>query len=139
MSAERQNEIAVRLLTGDRILNVILGVAFIAIPGPIESILGDGPLIPYVAWRVIGVIFVLFAIWEHIVIRRPPLSIASLAFASFMALLPVLLLTAALLFLPVPLNTFGRVILWAGDVLMLLLGVYYAQVIWRTKREEPAR
>jgi hypothetical protein len=136
MKSEQYNAFAVRLLTWDRILNAILGVAFIAIPGPIESVLGEPPLIPTVVWWVIGALFLLFAAWEQIVIRRPPLSIASLAFVSLMALVPVVLLTAALLFLDIPLNTFGRVILWAGDLLMLLLGVYYAQVIWLTKREE---
>jgi hypothetical protein len=122
MKSEQYNAFAVRLLTWDRILNAILGVAFIAIPGPIESVLGEPPLIPTVVWWVIGALFLLFAAWEQIVIRRPPLSIASLAFVSLMALVPVVLLTAALLFLDIPLNTFGRVILWAGDLLMLLLG-----------------
>lgn len=133
MTAEEHNAFAVRLLKGDTILNFILGVAFIAIPGPIEAILGDGPLIPFIAWRVIGVIFVLFAAWEAYVTRRPLLSVASLAFASFMALAPVVLLTAALLFLPMPLNTLGRVVLWLGDLVMFLLGSYYALVIWRMR------
>ena len=136
MTAEEQNAFAVRLLKGDTVLNVILGVAFMAIPGPVEAALGYGPLIPFVGWRVIGAIFVLFAAWEYYVTHRPPLSIASLAFASFMALAPVLLLTAALLFLPLPLKVFGRAILWFGDLIMLLLGSYYAQVIWRTRREQ---
>jgi hypothetical protein len=135
MNAEEHNAFAVRVLKADTILNIILGVAFVAIPGPIESVLGDGPLIPFIIWRVIGVIFVLYAAWEIYVTRRPPLSVASLAFASVMALVPVVLLTAALLFLPVPLNTFGRVILWFGDGLMLVLGSYYALVIWRMRRE----
>ena len=135
MNADQLNAFAVRLLKGDIIANVVLGVAFIAIPGPIEALLGDGPLVPYVAWRAIGVIFVLFAAWVALVTRRPPLSAVSLAFASFMALGPVVLLTIALLFLPVPLTTLGRVILWLGDGVMLLLGSYYAQVIWRMQRE----
>jgi hypothetical protein len=135
VTAADYNAFAVRLLKGDTILNVILGVLFIAIPGPIESILGDGPLIPFVVWRVIGAIFVLFAVWEFIVTRRPPLSVASLAFASFMALAPTLLLAAALLFFPLPLNLFGRVVLWLGVLVMFLLGSYYAFVIRRMNRE----
>jgi hypothetical protein len=135
VNAAQLNAFAVRLLKGDTILNLILGFAFIALPGPVEDLLGDGPLIPFIAWRVIGAIFVLFAVWEFIVTRRPPLSAASLAFASFMALAPTVLLAATLLFFPLPLNAFGRVVLWLGVLVMLLLGVYYAQVIWRTRRE----
>lgn len=135
MNAGEHNAFAVRILKADLVLNVVLGVAFFAIPGPIESVIGTGPLIPFVVWRVIGVIFVLYAVWELYVTRRPPLSISSLAFASFMALVPVVMLTVALVFMDMPLNVFGRVSLWLGDGLMLVLGTYYAQVIWRMRRE----
>lgn len=134
MIAGDHNAFAVRLLKVDTIVNVILGVLFVTLPGPIEGVLGNGPLIPVIVWRVIGVTFILFAAWESFVTRRPPLSITSLAFASFMALAPTVLLAAALLFLSLPLNLFGRVVLWLGVLVMFLLGSYYAQVIWRMTR-----
>ena len=136
MNAEQHNAFAIRILKVDAVVNVIIGVLFIAIPGLIDDLLGSAPLIPFVIWRIIGASFILFAIWEGIVVRRPPLSTASLAFASMMALVPVVLLTIALLFGGFPLLLFGRIILWSGDLAMLLLGSYYAQVIWRARREQ---
>lgn len=135
MKAEQLNALAVRILRGDANVNVILGVIFIAIPDTIEDVLASAPLIPFIIWRVIGVIFILYAVWEVIVVRRPPLSASSLAFASMMALVPVVLLTTALLFGDFALRPLGYILLWIGDAVMLLLGSYYAQVMWRMRRE----
>lgn len=137
MSAERLNALAVRILKGDAVANVIIGVALIAFPAPIESALGYAALMPFIIWQIIGAVFLVYAVWEFIVVRRPPLSAASLAFASMMALVPVVLLTIALLFGNFALRPIGYVVLWIGDAVMLVLGSYYAQVIWRMRREKP--
>jgi hypothetical protein len=42
----------------------------------------------------------------------------------------VILLTAALLFMSLPLRPFWRILLWTGDVYMLFLGTLYLYAAW---------
>lgn len=135
MTADDYNALTVRILFYDMWLNIALGIVLVAAPGPLESVLGDGPLIPFIAWRIMGLLFLGYAAWEWFAIRNAPLSALDVAFACIMALVPVVLLAAALLFLDVPLNTLGWILLWFADIFMLVLGSYYAFVVWRIRRE----
>ncbi|GAB4479607.1 MAG: hypothetical protein Kow00124_25490 [Anaerolineae bacterium] len=119
-----------RLFPADMALNVVLGALMLLAPGTVDRTLGASPLLPPVVYRVIGAGFLAFAVWQLVMLLRPALKPADLIFAAVMAEGPVVLLTIALLRLPLDLRPAWRVILWIGDVYMLLLGVWYLFVAW---------
>ncbi len=119
-----------RLFPADMALNVVLGAVLLLAPGAVDRTLGASPLLPPVVYRVIGAGFLAFAGWQLVVVLRPAIKPADLIFAAVMAEGPVVLLTIGLLMLPFDLRLAWRVILWIGDVYMLLLGVWYLFVAW---------
>jgi hypothetical protein len=115
-----------RIVFGDMLLNWFLGAVLTFLPGTVDQILGSAPLLPPVAYRVIGILFLAFAAWQtwaytKELATRP----VSLAFAAILALVPVVLLTIALLFIELPLRTGWRIALWVGDAYMLFLTAWY--------------
>lgn len=114
-----------RIVFGDMLLNWFLGAALSLFPALVDGLLGRAPLAPPVVYRVIGVLFLLFAAWQAFIIARGRLGVGALIFAALMALVPVVLLTMLLLFVNLPLHTGWRIALWVGDVYMLFLGCWY--------------
>ncbi len=109
----------------DMLLNGILGVGLAFIPAAIDGWLGKVPLMPTPVYRVIGVLLLLFAIWQLWVVIRQEIGPGGLFFASLMAEIPVFILTSALVFMDLPLHIGWRIVLWVGDAYMLLLGAWY--------------
>lgn len=116
-----------RLFPGDMVLNYVLGVVMLAAPGLVDSTLGNAPLLPGLVYRVVGIGFLGFALWQTTIIRKANLTAAALYFAAALALGPVIALTTALL-MDFALKPFWRLVLWAGNVYMLLLTVWYIYV-----------
>jgi hypothetical protein len=106
------------------VLNVTLGAALLTLPGAADRTLGQSPLLPLLAYRVIGIGFLGFAGWQWTVLRRSSLSAGALLFAALMALIPAVVLGAALL-AGFDLRPAWRTILWVGNIYMALLGVWY--------------
>jgi hypothetical protein len=126
--AEKAHAFTVRrIVFGDMLLNWLLGVLLTFLPGWADRALRSGvrTLLPAGAYRVVGVGFLLFAAWQTAVVVRGRMGAPALWFAAFMAEAPVVLLTAALVFLNLPLKPGWRIVLWAGDVYMFLLGLWY--------------
>jgi hypothetical protein len=95
-----------RVVFGDMLLNWFLGALLTFLPGIVDQILGSAPLLPRGVYRVIGILFLAFAAWQtwaHATERTT--TTASLIFAALLALVPVVLLTIALLFVRLPLQT----------------------------------
>lgn len=114
-----------RIVFGDMLLNWFLGAALSFFPALVDGLLGRAPLAPPIAYRVIGVLFLLFAAWQTFIVVRRQLGVGALLFAALMALVPVVLLTVLLLFMSLPLRIGWRIVLWVGDIYMLFLGCWY--------------
>jgi hypothetical protein len=120
-----------RLFFGDMVLNWALGAVLTLAPAWVDQWLGYSPLLPALIYRVIGLVFLAFAGWQTVIVARRRLGPAALFFAAFMALGPVILLTVALVWMDFALYRGARVVLWAGNVYMFLLGVWYTFVgLW---------
>jgi hypothetical protein len=139
--AEKAHRFTVRrIFFGDTVLNWFLGALMTFLPGLADRVLrsGAGPLLPPGVYRVIGVIFLLFAAWQTAVLVRGRMGAPALWFAAFMADAPVVLLTAALVYLNLPLRPGWRIVLWVGDVYMFLLGLWYVYLAAAIRKGEVA-
>jgi ABC-type transport system involved in cytochrome c biogenesis permease subunit len=126
-----------RLFLGDTILNWLLGFALLLLPGKIDSLLGSSLLFPPVFYTVVGAVFLAFAAWQtFVVVRKKELGIPALVFAAVMAEAPTVLLTIALIYLPLALKPGWRVVLWIADIYMFVLGCWYFHLVHRMVVEE---
>lgn len=138
MNLERARQITLyRIILADMLLNWVLGIVLIAAPGMAGSLLSRTPLFPPLVYRLIGVVFVLFAAWQTWIVRRGTVGAPGLIFAALMALVPVILLTSALLFGRLPLYPLASVLLWIGNLYMLLLSAWYLALAWWTEKATP--
>lgn len=124
-SAAAHRFTAQRIVPADMLLNWFLGAALTGFPAAVDRLLGTAPFLPLWIARAIGMIFLLFAGWQTVIVARRRMGRAALVFSAVMALVPVLLLGIALLFMGLPLRPGWRIALWAGNVYMLLLGCWY--------------
>jgi hypothetical protein len=115
-----------RLFLGDTVLNWLLGFALLLFPQKIDDLLGRALLFPPAFYTVVGAVFLAFAAWQtFIIVRKKELDVSALVFAAIMAEAPTVLLTIALIYLPLALKPGWRVVLWIGDVYMFVLGCWY--------------
>ena len=122
---------------GDNILNWFLGIALSFFPAIVIAGLSDQAILPESIIRIVGIIFLLFASWQIWSIKTRRINQpSSLIFAALMAVIPVILLTAALIFLGDALITFWRIILWAGNIYMLFLSAWYLFLARRFKTHQ---
>jgi hypothetical protein len=126
-----------RLIFGDMILNWFLGIVLTLLPGLADRVLGQANLLPFIVYRIIGIIFLGFAAWQTSLVVRGRCGPFDLYFAAAMAEGPVVLLTAALLFMSLALRPVARVVLWIGDIYMLFLGGWYIFVANSLRRTPP--
>lgn len=126
MDAKRLSEFTKRLFSADAGLNVFLGLLFILFPVWTDQILTRSRLLPPGIYRVIGAVFLLYAAWQVLVLQKNRVTTRdALPFAAVMALVPFILLTTALVLADLPLILFWRILLWIGNIYMLLLAVWY--------------
>jgi hypothetical protein len=112
------------LIRTDMFINWFLGFVLVFFPHRIERLLTFELLLPLSIWVIMGIVFLGFAVWQLKVVKKGSLEPKELKFAAFMALVPVVLLTAVL-FVEIPLYFWARVILWVANIYMLVLGVWY--------------
>src|SRR5687767_15128673 len=90
---ERAHDFTVyRIILGDMVLNWVLAVALMVFPGWVDNILGQSPILPPMIYRMIGLLFALFAAWQTWIVTRGKISVSGLVFAAVMALVPVIML-----------------------------------------------
>jgi hypothetical protein len=114
-----------RIIFGDMLLNWLLGVILLLVPGLADQLIGRSPMLPDWVYRVIGIGFIGFAAWQTWIVRKDEINPPSLIFAALLAEGPVVLLTAALVFGNFPLYLLPKILLWIGNIYMLVLGVWY--------------
>jgi hypothetical protein len=118
-----------RLFAADTIINWIIAGALLLFPTCVEGLLAGGALLPKAVYAALGAGFLIFAIWQTVVIwRRTVIERGVMGFAALMALLPAILLAAALCFATLSLRRWAGAALWAAVAYMLLLGSLYAHV-----------
>ncbi len=127
-----------RIVFGDMVLNWFLGAVLSLFPAAVDGLLGRSSLAPPLVYRVVGVLFLLFAAWQTFIVVRGRLGVGALLFAALMALGPVVLLTVILLFMNLPLRSGWRIVLWIGDVYMLFLGCWYLFLAVAGRRTPPS-
>lgn len=115
-----------QLFLGDTILNWVLGVVLTFFPRGVDRVLSTAPpMLPAIVYTAIGIGFFFYAAWQTVILVRQQMGPPALIFAAVLALIPFLGLTAALVFMGLPLKTGFRILLWVGNIYMLLLGIWY--------------
>lgn len=122
------------LFPGDTALNWFLGAVLAFIPVRVELIIAYGTILPVFEMRLVGVGFLLFALWQTWVIARNALNEVNLTIASFLAFVPDAALVWGIVSLNPPFRPLFRVLIWAAVVYMILLGIWYAALAWRMLR-----
>jgi hypothetical protein len=131
MSLERAKAFTLhRIIFGDMVLNWVLSVLLLFVPDLLDNFIGNASVLPASAYRLIGAAFFGFALWQLWRIRLDRLQPVDLMFAALMAEIPVILLTAALLFWNAPTYTSVRAVLWIGNAYVLVLGAWYFALAW---------
>lgn len=126
-----------RLFLGDTILNWFLGVALTFFPNVVDRVLSTAPpMLPPIVYILIGVGFLFYAAWQTMILIRGQMGPSALVFAAVLALIPFLGLTVALVFMGFPLKVGFRILLWVGNIYMLLLGIWYLYLASRLRETD---
>jgi hypothetical protein len=134
MTIEQATDFTIKVIVrADMILNWFLGVILIMFPAQVDAIIGQRTVLPESLYRVMGTLFLVFAAWQAWKVVTRTIRPKGLVFAALMAEIPVVILTVALVAMHLPLEPFWRVVLWIGDIYMLLLGAWYFYLArWQT-------
>lgn len=111
----------------DLLLNWALG--FWLLVGNVDQVLMQNPpVLQPIVYRLIGLGFLAFALWQSWQLRKP-VSPAALQIAYWMAILPILALGIALIIFNNQLRPIPRILLWLGEFYMFLLSVWYSRIL----------
>jgi hypothetical protein len=116
-----------RLFFGDMIFNWFLGGLLTVFPGFVDRVLTTTRFFPFIAFRLIGIGFLIYSVWQTFIIVKKRLVPRALRGAAWAAFGPVVILTGGLILWGEVIAPFWTVVLLIGDVYMLLLGIWY---IW---------
>lgn len=127
MSFEKLNTLTRKIVAFDIVINITVGIFLVLFPDYINRFLFNKQILPPWLIAAIGFGFLLFAIWQVAFFIKPQgFTIRNLRFAAVLAWIPCLGLTFALLSeIGGQLLIFPRIILWVGNIYMLLLGGLY--------------
>jgi hypothetical protein len=114
-----------KIIFYDMILNFFLGFGFIFFYKNFEKLISPEKVLPVLIWRLIGIGFIFFAGWQTKVLSKKNINSKELIFASLMALIPVIMLSYALIFMNFNLYLWSRIVFWIGNIYMLILGSWY--------------
>ena len=126
MTKTNKKELTLQIIRYDSYLNWFLGVFFLANPDLFLSFFTPQLQLPYSFWLVLGIGFLLFALWQTFFIIRPnKINACQLQTAAVLAWLPVLALTYLLALMPSIFYPNALLLLWIANIYMLLLGAWY--------------
>ena len=126
MMYHKISDLVQKIFLGDMLLNWGLGIILTLFSRRADGILMQKSLFPPTFYLILGVIFLCFALWQTVIFRHKRLTNkTTLIFAAIMSLIPFLILTWALVTFRNHLHDWIEVVLWAGNLYMLLLGAWY--------------
>jgi hypothetical protein len=129
-------KIAYNFFVFDTFINWILGILFIFFFRYVEAFLSYRQMLPDYIWISMGTGLLLFGFWQTYVLYKGRFSPGSRLFSCVMAWLCFAALTYALLFMQFPIKVFPLILVWTGNVYMLILGVLYLASWYKSKKEE---
>ena len=144
MIIKHSGEFTQKIFLFDLILNWTLGLALLFFPEVINRLTFKTALFGPMLYTLLGVLFLLFAFWQtgvHLLkkVFRP----FNLAFAAVMAIIPIILLTQALLSFNSLIHPLILLLLWLGNTYMFLLTAWYLYAIflfsYQNRRSKPGR
>jgi hypothetical protein len=124
-----------RLFFGDMVFNWFLGGLLTVFPGFADRVLTTTRFFPITAFRLIGIGFLIYSAWQTFIIAKERLVPRALRGAAWAAFGPVVVLTGGLILWAEVIAPFWTIVLWVGDVYMLLLGLWY---IWLARNYPPS-
>jgi hypothetical protein len=122
---DEHKTLAYRFFLFDTFFNWALGIMFLFFFRPLERLMSKGPLLPDYLWIIIGAVLLLYGIWQTYVVLSGTFSRNVRLFCCITAWGPVLLLSYALLFMGFDLYLAAHVLIWTGNIYMLVLGTLY--------------
>lgn len=107
----------------DTILNWVVGLGLVILN--VDALLMQNPpVISGWVYRILGGIYLGFAVWQTLNTKNT-ISPATLRFAFWMVVIPVLFMGWALIAFHAELNPTARIILWIAEFYMVLLSGWY--------------
>lgn len=125
IGAKRALSFTKGLFFGDMVFNWFLGGVLTIFPGFVDRVLTTTRFFPLIAFRLIGIGFLIYSAWQTFIIVKKRLVPCALCGAAWAAFGPVVILTGALILWGEIIAPFWTVVLWIGDAYMLLLGIWY--------------
>lgn len=132
-SNSRIKKITYKLFVFDTYINWILGTVFLFFSKSVEKLMSDVPLLPQEIWIIIGLGLLFFGFWQTFIIWKKKFSRSAQLFSCITAWIPFLILTYALVFMKFSLFIEARLIIWVGNIYMLILGWFYFLSRFQTK------
>ena len=123
----------------DLMLNWTIGLGLTLFSSFIDRLLFHEQFIEKKLYFILGILFLGFALWQTVVyflkqICRP----FNLAFAAILAVIPSIALTGALIVFGTQMRILPKVLLWTGDLYMLLLTAWYLYGIFLVSHQKKA-
>lgn len=124
------------LIKYDMYLNFFLAILLSMYPSRVQFLLLEESVFPELMYVVFGLGFLVFALWQNkVFIKDMRMLRKDLIIAAWMAWIPVILLTIALVDLNLPIRNIGLGLLWIGNIYMLWLGFHYVSIAYKTKNK----
>lgn len=117
----------------DTLLNFVISIWLIFFPVDV-LLMHSPPVIPAWIYHGIGIGYLGFAIWQAINWNKTT-SPATLRFAFWMVVLPVLFMGWALISFHQELKPLVRILLWIAELYMIVLSGWYGMVYTETRGE----
>ncbi len=109
----------------DNLLNWFMSILLVFLPNKlIFFFLEDNPY-PVIYWQIFGAGFMLFCIYQDILLIRGSIHDVDFKILSFFAIWPVIGLTYALLFMDLNFYLIPKVLAWIGNLYMVVLAALY--------------
>ena len=123
-------KITILIVWIDLVINYTLGLFLLFLPYAFDRMIGSLPVLSPFLYQVIGGGLIVFAGWQSYMVSKKLLfTIQYLWTAITLAILPVIILTTALLFGDFSIKTTWMIIIWLGDLYMVLLTAWYFKAL----------
>jgi len=109
----------------DSVINVLLGMTLIISHNYIESLISPSRVLKQWLWIVIGLILILYGIWQFIIYYKNRINKKAELFSSAIAWLFFIILTYALVYEDFDLYPNATIVLWILNFYILAGGLFF--------------